>query len=97
MTSAVIATWYFDGEIQIPLLIQLRAPVKSAITEGKEKGTQPAKKATILVSKEICFFQASFPQLPVPKFKKGLGTSVHIVKMTYYQKITQQPEIPLKN
>ena len=26
------------------------------------------------------------PQLAVPKFKKGLGTSVHIVKITSYQK-----------
>ena len=26
------------------------------------------------------------PILPVPKFKKGLGTSVHIVKITSYQK-----------
>ena len=25
-------------------------------------------------------------QLPVPKFKKGLGTSVHIVKITSCQK-----------
>ena len=36
-------------------------------------------------------------QLPVPKFKKGLGTSVHIVKITFYQKITQPPEISFKN
>ena len=36
-------------------------------------------------------------QLPVPKFKKGLGTSVHIVKITSYKKITQRPEISLKN
>ena len=34
-------------------------------------------------------------QLAVPKFKKGLGTSVHIVKITSYQKITQPPEISL--
>ena len=26
------------------------------------------------------------PLLAVPKFKKGLGTSVHIVKITSYQK-----------
>ena len=36
-------------------------------------------------------------QLPVLKFKKRLGTSVHIVKITSYQKITQPPEISLKN
>ena len=34
--------------------------------------------------------------LPVPKFKKGLGTSVYIVKITSYQKITQPPEYLLK-
>ena len=28
----------------------------------------------------------SGPVLPVPKFKKGLGTNVHIVKITSYQK-----------
>ena len=37
-------------------------------------------------------------KLPVPKFKKGLGTSVHIVKITSFKKkITQPPEIYLKN
>ena len=36
-------------------------------------------------------------KLPVPKFKKGLGISVHIVKITSYQKITQPPEISLNS